>query len=124
MDGLEEKLNAILSSPQAMEQIMAMAGALAGNLSPQEEEAPPPQEPEGGGLGSLLSGFDPGMLMKLLPLVQEYQAGGGEREALLQALKPFLRRETEEKLEKAIRITRLSRVIRTSMGLFKGEGHV
>lgn len=125
MDGLEEKLGAILSSPETMEQIFAIASSLGGGHPPPDEpQAPPPQSSSesGGGLGDLLSGFDPGMLLKLLPLIQEYQAGGGEREALLQALKPFLRQETGEKLEKAIRITRISRVIRTGMGLFKGEG--
>ena len=121
MDGLEEKLGAILSSPETMEQIFSIAAALGGGQ--KEEEAQPEPTPEpAGGLGDLLGGFDPGLLFKLLPLMQEYQAGGGEREALLAALKPFLRRETGEKLEKAIRITRISRVIRTGMSLFKGEG--
>lgn len=76
------------------------------------------------GLGSLLGGFDPGMLTKLLPLMQEYQSGNEEKQALLNALKPFLRRESQEKVDKAIRITRLSRVIRASMTLFREDGHV
>ena len=38
--------------------------------------------------------------------------------------KPFLRRESQEKVDKAIRITRLSRVIRASMSLFREDGHV
>lgn len=119
MDGLEETLGAILSSPETMEQIFALASSLGLG---QEQAQPPPQPESGNGLGDLLGGLDPGMLLKLMPLVQEYQAGGGEREALLQALKPFLRQETGEKLEKAIRITRITRVIRTGMGLFRGEG--
>lgn len=119
MDGLEETLGAILSSPETMEQIFSLASSLGLG---QEQAQPPPQPESGNGLGDLLGGLDPGMLLKLMPLVQEYQAGGGEREALLQALKPFLRQETGEKLEKAIRITRITRVIRTGMGLFRGEG--
>lgn len=119
MDGLEETLGAILSSPETMEQIFALASSLGLG---QEQAQTPPQPESGTGLGDLFGGLDPGMLLKLMPLVQEYQAGGGEREALLQALKPFLRQETGEKLEKAIRITRITRVIRTGMGLFRGEG--
>ena len=139
MSEFEDKLNAILSSPEAMEQISAIASSLgqsqAGGQPKPEGEGQGPQEaregppPESGasdlsGLGSLLGGFDPGMLTKLLPLVQEYQSGNEEKQALLNALKPFLRRESQEKVEKAIRITRLSRVIRASMTLFKEDGHV
>lgn len=139
MSEFEDKLNAILSSPEAMEQISAIANSLGqgqagGPAKPGEEEqaaGEPRESPktESGpsdlsGLGALLGGFDPGMLTKLLPLVQEYQSGNEEKQALLNALKPFLRRESQEKVEKAIRITRLSRVIRASMTLFKEDGHV
>ena len=64
------------------------------------------------------------MLERILPLVREYQAGNDEKQALLNALKPFLRQESREKVDKAIRITRLSRVIRSSMLLFREDGHV
>ncbi len=117
MDGLEETLGAILSSPETLEQLFSIASAFGdGGAEPSEEK------PSGDGLGDLLGGIDLTMLLKLLPLVQEFQSGGGEREALLTALKPFLRRETGEKLEKAIRVTRITRVLRTSMGLLRGEG--
>ena len=72
----------------------------------------------------LLGGLDSGMLERILPLVREYQAGNDEKQALLNALKPFLRQESREKVDKAIRITRLSRVIRSSMSLFREDGHV
>lgn len=135
MSEFEDKLNAILSSPEAMEQISAIANSLGqsgGQTSQggeeQRAEEQTPSESTGGadlsGLGSLLGGFDPGMLTKLLPLMQEYQSGNEEKQALLNALKPFLRRESQEKVDKAIRITRLSRVIRASMTLFKEDGHV
>lgn len=135
MSEFEDKLNAILSSPEAMEQISAIASSLgqSGGQSSQGNEEQHPEEQNtsegaGGGdlagLGSLLGGFDPGMLTKLLPLMQEYQSGNEEKQALLNALKPFLRRESQEKVDKAIRITRLSRVIRASMTLFKEDGHV
>lgn len=128
MSEFEDKLNAILSSPETMEQIMALAGSIAGGGG--SEETPPPQPGEGGGapdlsgLGSLFSGVDPSMLVKLLPLVQEYQNGSSEKQALLNALKPFLRQESQAKVEKAIQITRLSHVIRSSMKLFRGDDHV
>lgn len=136
MSEFEDKLNAILSSPEAMEQISAIASSLsqsggqtASGEEPTGEGSQSAPEKTGGGadlsgLGSLLGGFDPGMLTKLLPLMQEYQSGNEEKQALLNALKPFLRRESQEKVDKAIRITRLSRVIRASMTLFREDGHV
>ena len=131
MGEFEDKLNSILSSPDTMEQIMALAGSIAGGTP--EGQAPPPEGesagaapsgPEPSGLGSLFSGLDPAMLGKLLPLIQEYQSGNDEKQALLNALKPFLKQESQAKVEKAIQITKLSHVIRSSMKLFRGDGHV
>ena len=130
MGDFEEKLNTILSSPETMEQIMALASSLSGGGGGGETAAPPsPPEngggaPDFGGLGGLFSGIDPAMLMKLMPLVQEYQTGSSEKQALLNAMKPFLRPESQAKMDKAIQITRLSHVIRSSMKLFGRDGHV
>lgn len=129
MSEFEDKLNAILSSPETMEQIAAIAGSLSGGESsaPAEESHPEVGQgsPDGlGGIGSLLGNVSPDLLTKLLPLFQEYQNGDKEKAALLTAMKPFLTQESQAKVEKAIRITRLSHVIRASMGLFKEEGHV
>ena len=127
MGEFEDKLNAILSSPETMEQIMALAGSIAGGNGGGEETPPQEESPPGpdlSGLGSLFGGFDPAMLGKLLPLIQEYQTGNNEKQALLNALKPFLKQESQAKVVKAIQITRLSHVIRSSMKLFKGEDHV
>ena len=126
MSDFEEKLNAILSSPETMEQISAIASSLSGGAKQSESGDAPPDNtpvqsgPDLSGLGDLLGG----MLERILPLVREYQAGNDEKQALLNALKPFLRQESREKVDKAIRITRLSRVIRSSMSLFREDGHV
>ena len=47
--------------------------------------------------------------------------------ALLNALRPFVREERYAKLDKAIQIARLSRLIRSALDLFraaKEDGHV
>lgn len=127
MSEFEDKLNAILSSPETMEQIAAIAGSLSGGgTAPEAEPAPEPGQSSGGleGIGSLLGNVSPDLLTKLLPLFQEYQSGDREKAALLAAMKPFLTQESQAKVDKAIRITRLSHVIRASMSLFKEEGHV
>lgn len=130
MSEFEDKLNAILSSPETMEQIAAIAGSLSGGGSAPAAEPGPEQGQSSGGLeglggiGNLLGNVSPDLLTKLLPLFQEYQSGDREKAALLAAMKPFLTQESQAKVDKAIRITRLSHVIRASMSLFKEEGHV
>lgn len=147
MDDFEEKLNSILSSPEAMGQIMALADSLAGQADPKPTDAAPPsvQPPVpagGGGSGlpdlsglasafsggsnplSMLQNLDPSMLQTIGALFQEYNRSDDEKAALLHALQPFLRPERWAKVEKAIQITRLSRVIRAAMQLFWEKGYV
>ena len=116
MDDFEEKLNTILSSPETMEQIMAIAGSLGGAMG----GGPDGESEQQGGDDPL----DPGLLFKLLPLLQEYQSDSGEKQALLRAMKPFLRPESQTKLDKAVQITRLTRVLRAGMKLFRGDEDV
>ena len=127
MGEFEEKLNAFLSNPDAMAQVMNLAQSL--NLGGEggtsggtgEDAAPPP--PGGGaggpgdlsglsGLGDLLGQIDPKMVQRLLPLLGEAAGGGGndERMQLLYALRPFLKRERRDKVERAVKVARLIRV--------------
>ena len=59
MAEFEDKLNSILSNPDAMAQIMQMAQSFSAQSSAQPPSPPPPAAPPGG--------MDPGMMMKLLP---------------------------------------------------------
>ena len=132
MEDFEEKLNSILSSPETMGQIMALANSLSGGGEDSQESHEPVQQdaaPEPGGkalgdLSALLQGMDSGSMQKLMALWGEYRRGEDEKERLLQALKPFLREERQEKLDRAVQIARISRVIRSAIGQFRGEGHV
>lgn len=131
MAEFEEKLNQILSSPEAMEQIMSLANSLSGGgaAEPSEQAAPSPPSPAlpapatgsggMGGLGELLSGIDPGMISKLLSLVKQFQYQEDEKTRLLEAMKPFLAPDRQGKLDKAVQIARLSRVIRSAMTMFR-----
>ncbi len=138
MEDFEEKLNTILSSPETMGQIMALANSISGKpeggtpaqegpVQPQETPAQPPQggaAQQTGDMLSLLQGLDPPMLTKLAALYREYARGEDEKVALLTAMRPFLRPERQEKVEKALQITRISRVIQAAFGLFREEHHV
>lgn len=131
MGELEEKLNAILGDSQAMGQIMALAQSL-GKSDPKEGEeaspAPPsdpPPAPEAEPGEDLLGGIDPQMLDLGMRLLGEYQRQDEKGAALIQALRPFLREERQAKLDKAVRIAKLSRVARVALrSLGGGEGHV
>ena len=122
MAEFDDKLNSILSNPDAMSQIMQLAQSLSGPGPGQEPPpAPPPSPPQpsstppppGGGdlfssLSSLAGGMDPKLLTRLLPLIQEL---GGQRDsnarALLYALRPYLKEEKQNKVERALQLARL-----------------
>lgn len=135
MAELEDKLNAILGDPQAMGQILSMARALSGGegpAHPQEPDgpAPPPEETPpsplsgspAGDLGGLLGDLDPELLQKGLTLLQTYRTGDDRREALLNALAPYLSPQRRETLERARRIVRLTRVAAQALELFRSGG--
>lgn len=128
MGELEEKLNAILSNPEAMSQVMNLAQSLnlggpggpsqerGSNPAPSPENAPPSGGDSPGlgnlgdiaNLGNLLGQIDPKAIQRLLPLVGELTGGGNdERMQLLYALKPFLRPERQDKVERAAKTAKL-----------------
>lgn len=130
MSDFEEKLNAVLSNPDAMSQIMNLAQSLnlgggsggegGASEGTKDSPGPPPEGGPGGGpvpgdlpdLGKLLGGIDPAMLQRLAPLMGELSGGGGndERMQLLYALRPFLKPERRDKVERAARAAKLIRV--------------
>lgn len=130
MSGFEDKLSAILADQNAMGQIMALAQSLSG---PEQQQAAPdgredgyvpvevqPEAEEPAGLpdlGSLLGDVDPGVLQMGMRLIREYNRPDDRNAALLTALRPFLKEERLAKMDRAIQIARLSRIIRV---LFEG----
>ena len=148
MSELEEKLENILGNPQAMAQIMSLAQSLNqggsasagdgaqtqpqptaddGASSPAAAAAAPAQPPAPskspeGGLGSLLGGLDPNMLSAAAGLLGQFNGGDDDRRvALLTALRPFVREQRYARLDKAIQIARLSRLIRSGLDLFRAQ---
>lgn len=132
MGDFEEKLESILGNPQAMEQIMALAQSLGGSsrqAPPPEPETPPAESPfSGGGLpdGLGLGQLDPRILTGVMQLMSQYQSNDDERVALLNALRPFVKEQRYAKLDRAIQIAKLSRLIRMALELFraKEDSHV
>lgn len=99
MSELEEKLGTILSNPQLMQQISAMAQALG--QAPPEPPAPPPVAPQSPALP------DPAMLQKFSGMLQAGRVDQ-EQQELLHALSPFLSQSRIGKLERAMRAAKMA----------------
>lgn len=144
MADLEQQLNAILSDPSAMEQIFSLAQSITGappaqaesEQTPPSADAPqstPPfdlsalsgliQGMSGGGGGpGLLKDLDPQFIQKALSLYTTYSSNDDQRQALLLALRPFLKEERRGQLDRAVQLTRLSRLARIALALWKEQG--
>jgi len=123
MAEFEEKLEQILNNPQAMDQIFSLAQSLGGGEpSAQGSTEKSAVQPDSGAALTL----DPGMLGTIAALMGELNQGDDQRTALLQALRPFLREERCAHLDRAIQITKLSRMARAALELLKSKesGHV
>ena len=99
MSELEEKLGTILSNPQLMQQISAMAQALG--QAPPEPPAPPPVAPQSPTLP------EPAMLQKVSGMLQAGRVDQ-EQQELLHALSPFLSQSRIGKLERAMRAAKMA----------------
>lgn len=129
MSEWEDKLNTLLSDPGAMAQVMQMAQSLSQQMG-APEGAPPPsggaptpsgpapavpqQNGASGDLTSLLGGVDPAMIQKLLPVLSQMnRPESGETAAFLRALRPFLKPERRDKVERAAQLARLIHLAKT-----------
>ena len=126
MSEFEDKLQSILGNPDAMNQIMSIAQSITGNSndsgdSPPAEEAAPPasSDQSTGDPLSLLGNLDPRLLQVGMRLLSEYNAEDDRKTALLTALQPFVRQERYAKVDKAIQIAKLARVIRAALDVFR-----
>lgn len=102
MEDMEDKIGAILSNPQMMQQIMAMAQSLGGASGPPGEQSQPQSAP-----APSASIPDPAMLGKLAGLAGQSSIDRNQQ-ALLNALGPYLSRQRIGKLEKAMRAAKMA----------------
>ena len=110
MDGLEEKLGALFSSPESMAQLRQLAESLAGSLG--DRERPGGGEAGEGAAGGAAEGPDPRLMQLITAVLREYRAPSRTAD-LVTALRPWLEEERAERLGKALRIARLTRAART-----------
>ena len=100
MSELEEKLSALMSNPQLMQQIAAMAQSMS------SQQQPPELQKETSGSQSMPLP-DPGLLQMLSKTAAQPGVDGNQT-ALLQALSPYVSSSRLQKLERAMRAARLA----------------
>lgn len=127
MAQFEEKLGAILTDPQTMSRILSIAQSLDGGKGEAEPVSEPSAEPvaepvsepaEAAGPGL---DVDPRLMAAGMQALSAWQGPDDSRTALLQSLRPFVGPERCGKLDKAVRITKLSKVVRAALDTLKGE---
>ena len=107
MEGLEEKLGAVMSNPQLMQQIMSMAQAM-GNPTPQQPAAQEASAPA-------LPNIDPAMLQKLSGIAGQSGVDRNQQ-ALLKALGPYLSNDRISRLERAMRAAKMAKLASSFLG--------
>ena len=122
MAEFDDKLNSILSNPDAMAQIMQLAQSFSGEPSPPPPRQPSPPPPQNSvNPLSALGNLDPKVITRLLPLIQEL---GGSQDsnarALLHALSPYLKPERQQKVDRALQLARLFHVGRQFLSKWEG----
>lgn len=131
---ISQKLSDILSSPEKLSQVMQVAGELMGSAKPSDGvepvqsspvAAPPvPQALPASGTGSpdilsALGSLDP----KIISMAMNVLGALGrddDRTSLIRALKPHLKAERAERIDKAVQILRVSGAIRAALTALNG----
>ena len=123
MNEWEEKLNTLLSDPDAMSQVVNMAQALSaqmggnapqgeGNAAPPLQNASPP--PDAGNPFSQLGSIDPELLQRLIPVIKQMnRPESSETSAFLYALRPFLKPSRRDKVDRAVQLARMIHLAKT-----------
>ena len=96
MSEMEEKLNQLLDDPDMMGRIIQMAQQISGSAN----APPPPSSPD-------LSGTEAQMITKMLPLLKELQTPNSQATKLLYDLRPYLKEEKQQKIDRAVKLAHL-----------------
>lgn len=107
MEDLASKLSKILESPEGMERVRSLAGALLGGMDDEEKENP--DNP----LEGLLSGVSPKELTALVQVSRALKSSQhDDRSRLLLAIRPHLHSEERRaRIDQAVTILRLISIL-------------
>ena len=111
MEEWEDRINQVLNDPEQMEKISHLAQSLMGGGDGETPSASPLE-----GLG-----LDVGMLGRVGQLLSQ-ETGQSRQQGLLSAMKPYLSPKRQEKLDRAMKLARLSHLAKLALG--EDKGHV
>ena len=133
MADFEQALNSLLSNPDAMGQILNLAQNLGGGTQQESDDFQPQDQGETqdqsspfsdeGPFSGFLGGMDPQTIQMILEMLGEFNRPDDPNVALLQALRPFLKEKRQAKVERAIQITKFSRLAKIALAKWKEGGH-
>ncbi len=124
MDGdLSAALESVLSDPEKMEKAAAMAKELFGG-----GPAPSAPGPEGTGESAQAApapaaGPEASIMAALGKAMARGGMGNSRSTALLTAMRPYMRPEKQEKLDRAMQIARMANIAGAVMKEYGGGGH-
>lgn len=118
MSELEDKLNQILSSPDEMEKIMNLARSFSASSGESGEN----ETSVSGDSGEFnFGGIDPKMLGMMSRLMGQYSDQSSDKSALLNAMKPYLKKSRHATIDRAIEMTKLTKIAKIAFSEFGGE---
>ena len=121
MSEFEDKISKILSSPEDMEKIMGIARSLSDSSEATDAEgAGDSAGPDLGSLSSALGSIDPKIFRLLTRALGEYSSKSNDKAALISAIRPYLKEDRRQKVEKAAEIARLAHIARVAFSEFSG----
>jgi hypothetical protein len=129
MDNFDEKLNQLLQNPEALAQVAQLARGMQGAQAQPEARADAAAPPAGGavpdpGLLGALSGLDPKMMGQIAGLLGDLSAKDDRRAQLLTAMRPYVRKQRQDKMDRAVQLLQLSKAARRALGMFGGSQNV
>ncbi len=121
MNDFEGKLDQILNDPQTMSQIITFAQSLG---APSQQHPKETQDTASSPQYGESTPLDSKLLSGIAALFGQYQSGTDDRVVLLNALRPFLKKERYPKLDQVVQIAKLSGIARLALELFRAKEDV
>lgn len=122
MSEFEDRVNSILNDPAQMDKITKIAKSLMGGETAEPEERSGGESPIAALFGS--DGEEMAALGRISRALGAQTQQDREKTALLEAMKPYLSEKRRRKIDKAMKIARLTRIARAAMGESGGDDDV
>ena len=111
MEDLSRKITELLSNPETMEQIKGLTGLLGqSDFSAKNQNNTPKPLPPSNPTNDFINPEMLGTVMKFAPLLRSVNQED-DSTRLLKALKPFLRDERQKKVDEAIKLLGLMKML-------------